>query len=123
MKGFFEIDPFLISHPDAVGIDRQYAPTAKACLAFGTVAELTTQRLGNLGCPAFVIDDLEVTGQMSGSPVFDEQGRVVGIVSSALEDGGRTTAIDWTALIAGSRQRHGTVPIVLPGDVILPTED
>lgn len=122
VRGFYEIDVLLISPPDASGQDRAFDAKAKGCLATGTVSEFSTQYLAQLGFPTFILDDLEVTGQLSGAPVFDDQGRIVGIVSSALDGGGRTTVLDWTSLILRSRLMSGWSPIVLPGDVRLRVE-
>ena len=120
IRGFSEINAILVSAPSAMGRDRDFDVNAKGCLATGTVGALTIQRLGKLECAAFIIYNLEVTGQMSGAPVFDEGDRVVGVVSSALEGGGTTTVIDWTSLLAAAGRRNGHLDqILLPGDVPL----
>lgn len=97
---------FVASQPEFPLIDVKGTPH----LRFGYVIDCYPQgRDAQLPGPCFAVA-IGASGGMSGGPAFDERGRLVGIVSSSIEDGIEGVAFVSMLIPALSRQVHPVWP-------------
>ena len=102
VKGFTEIAAILDYDHTPQGSHRQIRVSAYGQVAVGHIGELhPTGKLGRQW-PTFDLEGVGATGQMSGGPVVDSDGYIVGVISSSLDKDTITSVVDWPTIIANN---------------------
>ncbi len=104
--GFSPIQGHLVSDDRTSGGDQHIHVTADACRGHGTVSALHPDGVLMLRHSCVNVHGVAAFGNMSGGPVLDMEGRVVGIISTSTEGGCDTIISDWSSLLNPAVQQR-----------------
>ena len=97
------------------GGDQHIHISAEGCEGFGVVSTLYPTGYLMVQNSCFEVDKVRALGNMSGGPALDKQGRIVGVISSSMDQHCHTIVSDWSALlypaVQGATQTSGLMEI------------